>query len=149
MYEDEDGGNDLEGSGLEYETTESPLSPLQLLPDYDYDQGKPDPQLEAMAKREQEDYKDPTIFEPEMVQGQVTLTRSGSPYVINTDVTITPRGTLNIEPGVTVRFKEAVGITVRGVLNADGRSHFIYLLTIEMTFNQKIIVRQLQGLIII
>ena len=111
----------MEGSGLEYETTESALSPLQLLPDYDYDQGKPDPQLEAMAKREQEDYTDPTIFEPEMVQGQVTLTRSGSPYVINTDVTITPRGTLNIEPGVTVRFKEAVGITVRGVLNADGR----------------------------
>ena len=137
----------MEGSGLEYETTESPLSPLQLLPDYDYDQGKPDPQLEAMAKREQEDYKDPTIFEPEMVQGQVTLTRSGSPYVINTDVTITPRGTLNIEPGVTVRFKEAVGITVRGVLNADGRLYFIRLSVIKM--NYKKIIRQLQFLVII
>ena len=91
-----------------------------MLPNYDYDQGKPDPQLEAMAKREQQDYNDPTTFEPEVIDGQITLTRSGSPYVINKDVLIPPRGTLNIEPGVTLRFKEAVGITVRGVLNADG-----------------------------
>ena len=109
---------------IEVDPTESYLSPL--LPNYDYDYGKPDPQLEMMAKREQEDYKDPTAFEPEMVQGQITLTRSGSPYVINKDVIITPKGTLNVEPGVTVRFKEAVGITVRGVLNADGNSYIAF-----------------------
>ena len=93
---------------------------MQLLPNYDYDYGKPDPQQEAMAKREQEDYRDPTTFEPELIQGQITLSRSGSPYLINKDVIIPPKGILNVEPGVTVRFKEAVGITVRGVLNADG-----------------------------
>ena len=103
------------------DSTGSPLSPLQLLPNYDYEEDKTDPELAAMAKREEEDYKDPTMFETEVVQSQMTLTRSGSPYVIKHDVLITTKGILNVEPGVTVRFKEAVGITVRGVLNADGR----------------------------
>ena len=123
-YEDEGGGTDVYDTAedLDLDTTVSSLSPLQLLPNYDYDDGTPDPKLEAMAKREEEDYKDPTTFEPEMIQGQLTLTRSGSPYVIKNDVLISSKGILNIEPGVTVRFKEAVGITVRGVLNADGKS---------------------------
>ena len=98
----------------------SSLTPLQFLPNYDYDEEKTDPQLEAIAKREKEDYKDPTTFEQEIVQNQITLTRAGSPYVVKNDVLITRKGALNIEPGVTVRFKEAIGITVRGVLNADG-----------------------------
>ena len=123
-YEDEGGGGaeseDDPAEDYEDDTSDSSVSLSQLLPNYDYDEGKPDPTLEAMAKREQEDYNDPTTFEPEVIDGQITLTRSGSPYVIKKDVLVPPRGTLNIEPGVTVRFKEAVGITVRGVLNADG-----------------------------
>ena len=124
-YEDEGGGGtesevNVTDNYEDDDASDSSISLSQLLPNYDYDEGKPDPTLEAMAKREQEDYNDPTTFEPEVIDGQITLTRSGSPYVIKKDVLVPPRGTLNIEPGVTVRFKEAVGITVRGVLNADG-----------------------------
>lgn len=124
-YEDEGGGSGYDdGDTSEYpeiDATGSPLSPLQLLPNYDYEEEKTDPTLEAIAKREEEDYKDPTMFEEEVVKSQMTLTQSGSPYVIKHDVLITPKGILNVEPGVTIRFKEAVGITVRGVLNADGK----------------------------
>ena len=139
-YEDEGGGGmgffDVED--LQLDTTGSPLSSLvQPLPSYDDDsdegsslvpQPASDPMLDAIAKREKEDYNDATTFEEKVVQNPITLTRSGSPYLIKQDVLITPKGTLNIEPGVTVRFQEAAGITVRGVLNADGKYRLLYII---------------------
>ena len=49
-----------------------------------------------------------------------TLTKESSPYLIDHDVLVRPEGELVIEPGVEVRFAPEVGITVRGVLKAQG-----------------------------
>ncbi len=48
------------------------------------------------------------------------LTLDDSPYLIEDDVLIRPEGELIIDPGVEVRFAAEAGITVRGVLKADG-----------------------------
>lgn len=111
---------------IQLDTTGSPSSSLvQQLPNYDDDPEEEktmsDPILDAIAKREAEDYNTATTFDEKLVQNPITLTRSRSPYLMKHDILITSKGTLNIEPGVTVRFQEAVGITVRGVLNADGK----------------------------
>ena len=48
------------------------------------------------------------------------LTLSKSPYLVREDVLITPTGELVVEPGVEIRFLPEVGMTVRGVLRAQG-----------------------------
>ncbi|XP_019639952.1 PREDICTED: uncharacterized protein LOC109481804 [Branchiostoma belcheri] len=52
----------------------------------------------------------------------LTLESSKSPYIATGDVTILPNVTLNIEPGVEIRFHEDVGILVLGSLLARGTS---------------------------
>ena len=48
------------------------------------------------------------------------LTKDQSPYLIKHDVLVRPEGQLVIEPGVEVQFAPEAGITVRGVLKAEG-----------------------------
>ena len=61
-----------------------------------------------------------TKFEDDLVDSTQTLTLDNSPYLISKDVLVSPSGKLVIEPGVEVRFRPEVGITVRGVLKAIG-----------------------------
>ncbi len=60
------------------------------------------------------DFGDPVVSERRILE------LSRSPYLVGQDVLVTPSGELTIEPGVEVRFKPEVGITVRGVLDAQG-----------------------------
>lgn len=52
-----------------------------------------------------------------IIDGPMTLEKSKSPYLARDDVIIGPKGVLEVEPGVVVRFAPMVGITVRGILN--------------------------------
>ena len=61
-----------------------------------------------------------TVFRETKVSNRRTLTLSDSPYYIENDVLVEAQGELVIEPGVTVKFAPGAGITVRGVLTADG-----------------------------
>ncbi|XP_042229688.1 protein bark beetle-like isoform X4 [Homarus americanus] len=56
------------------------------------------------------------------VSDNVVYDVSGSPYVVTQDILIQPGGRLTIEPGVTVQFDPGVGVTVKGVLHAEGTS---------------------------
>ena len=62
-----------------------------------------------------------TEFRETIVTGVRTLTMADSPYMVREDVLVAKEGELVIEAGVTLRFQQGVGITVRGVLNAQGR----------------------------
>lgn len=61
-----------------------------------------------------------TEFTDTLVTGVRTLTFADSPYLVREDVLVTKEGELVIEPGVTLQFEQGVGITVRGVLTAEG-----------------------------
>lgn len=61
-----------------------------------------------------------TEFRESLVTGVRTLTLADSPYVVRDDVLVTREGELVIEPGVTLKFEQGVGITVRGMLVAEG-----------------------------
>ena len=61
-----------------------------------------------------------TEFKETEVLTRRTLTKEKSPYLFKHDVLIRPEGELIIEPGVELRFAPEAGITVRGILNADG-----------------------------
>lgn len=52
------------------------------------------------------------------IRGNRTLEQTKSPYVLKEDLYIERGATLNIEPGVEVRFVPTVGITVRGTILA-------------------------------
>ena|GEM_PF-6160180 len=49
-----------------------------------------------------------------------TLTYLGSPYIITGNLTIANGATVNIEPGVVLKFNENVGLEVKGTLRAIG-----------------------------
>ena len=61
-----------------------------------------------------------TVFSERSVSSKRTLTLADSPYHIENDVLVEPEGELIIQPGVTLKFAAGVGITVRGVLSAEG-----------------------------
>jgi hypothetical protein len=61
-----------------------------------------------------------TKFKETEVLTTRTLALDGSPYLIDHDVLVRPEGQLIIEPGVEIRFAAEAGITVRGVLTAEG-----------------------------
>ena len=66
------------------------------------------------------DIRTDTVFREDKVSNKRILTLSDSPYFIENDVLVEEEGELVIEPGVTVKFAPGAGITVRGVLTADG-----------------------------
>ena len=61
-----------------------------------------------------------TVFREATVSNRRILTLSDSPYLIENDVLVDQEGELVIEPGVTLKFSPGAGITVRGVLTAEG-----------------------------
>ena len=61
-----------------------------------------------------------TVFSETKVNTKRILTLADSPYHIENDVLVEPEGELIIQPGVTLKFAAGVGITVRGVLSAEG-----------------------------
>ncbi len=61
-----------------------------------------------------------TDFGDPLVSGRRTLTLEDSPYLVRQDVLVDSGAELEIEAGVEVRFKPEVGMTVRGVLKAQG-----------------------------
>ena len=61
-----------------------------------------------------------TVFSEARVSNRRILTLSDSPYFIENDVLVEDTGELVIEPGVTLRFGPGAGITVRGILRAEG-----------------------------
>ena len=63
-----------------------------------------------------------TVFKDTVVISKRTLSLSDSPYLVQKDVVVESEGHLVIESGVTMKFSPGVGITVRGVLTADGES---------------------------
>nr|XP_022906031.1 protein bark beetle isoform X1 [Onthophagus taurus] len=50
----------------------------------------------------------------------LTITLRETPYTINSDITVMPKTTLTINPGVTLEFAPNVGILVLGTLKAEG-----------------------------
>ena len=61
-----------------------------------------------------------TVFREATVNNRRILTLSDSPYMIENDVLVDQEGELVVEPGVTLKFSPGAGITVRGVLTAEG-----------------------------
>ncbi|XP_046609560.1 protein bark beetle isoform X2 [Neodiprion virginianus] len=55
-----------------------------------------------------------------ITKGERLLQRSRSPYVVREDLFVERDGTLVIEPGVEIRFAPMIGITIRGVITAEG-----------------------------
>lgn len=48
---------------------------------------------------------------------------TNSPYIVTNDIVVEESGKLTIQPGVELRFAPGVGITVRGVLQAEGNAY--------------------------
>ena len=61
-----------------------------------------------------------TVFNERKVNTKRILTLADSPYYIENDILVEPDGELFIQPGVTLKFAPGAGITVRGVLTAEG-----------------------------
>ena len=61
-----------------------------------------------------------TVFKETKVNTKRILTLADSPYYIENDVLVEPEGELFIQPGVTLKFGPGAGLTVRGVLTAEG-----------------------------
>ena len=61
-----------------------------------------------------------TKFGEAIVEGEKILTLGKSPYLVTEDVLVRPNAELKIEAGVEIRFMPEVGITVRGILTAQG-----------------------------
>jgi hypothetical protein len=69
-----------------------------------------------------------TEFNQTSIRDQVTFTLDQSPYLIVDDVIVHRTGHLIVEPGVEVRFMPEAGLTVRGILSAEGKYIFDLLL---------------------
>ncbi|XP_069175770.1 protein bark beetle isoform X3 [Procambarus clarkii] len=63
------------------------------------------------------------------ITSSVVYDEAASPYLVTEDITIMPGARLTIRPGVTVQFDPGVGLTVRGVLEAQGTPTKRVLLT--------------------
>ena len=79
-----------------------------------------------------------TVFKETRVSNKRILSLSDSPYYIENDVLVEEDGELVIQPGVTLKFAPGAGITVRGVLTADGLpDNKIVFTTAGDTFRQE------------
>lgn len=55
-----------------------------------------------------------------VISSNTTLNLLGSPYTVTSNIVIFPNVTVNIDPGVTIRFNSATELSVRGKLNING-----------------------------
>ncbi|XP_071081044.1 uncharacterized protein [Haliotis cracherodii] len=76
--------------------------------------------LEVYGCNTSVDQGDPTVINSD-IRGNTIWTTSGSPYVLNVQVTVRPSTHLQIQPGVMVIFNATdAGILIRGSLTAAG-----------------------------
>lgn len=61
-----------------------------------------------------------TVVKDKVISNRRTWSLEKSPYVVKHDIMIDSGGELTIDPGVNVTFSPDIGITVRGILVADG-----------------------------
>ncbi|KAL3847789.1 hypothetical protein ACJMK2_018683 [Sinanodonta woodiana] len=106
--------------------------------DASYDASLPDvifrPYLGSMnisnIQDEDSAFKSPTGEIGGMVKEYVTLSIDMSPYLVTSNIEIKEEGTLDLRAGVTLKFKENLGISVFGSLIALGNaSHPVQLLS--------------------
>jgi len=57
-----------------------------------------------------------------IIDSEIGLILSESPYLVENNLVITPNGQITIEPGVEVRFENGIKLEVRGTLLATGNS---------------------------
>lgn len=62
-----------------------------------------------------------TPFYGGIIDREIRMEKSKSPYIVREDVVIDRNGELIIEPGVVVKFAPMVGLTIRGILNIQVR----------------------------
>ncbi|XP_048517043.1 protein bark beetle isoform X2 [Dendroctonus ponderosae] len=84
----------------------------------DYQANDPD-NLEN-SDSQNSDFSSATEHPGGTVDGRLTFEKSLSPYWLRSDLIVERDAILLVEPGVTVKFDPQVGITVRGIINADG-----------------------------
>ncbi|KAJ8673364.1 hypothetical protein QAD02_004626 [Eretmocerus hayati] len=65
-------------------------------------------------------YRGPTQLPAGKIIGIRRLERSKSPYVLREDLEVMSEGELQIEAGVELRVAPMIGITIRGVITAEG-----------------------------
>ncbi|XP_012276535.1 protein bark beetle isoform X2 [Orussus abietinus] len=68
-----------------------------------------------------------------ITRGQRLLERSRSPYLLREDLFVEQAGELLVEPGVEIRFAPMIGITVRGIITAQGEQDKPIILTSSET----------------
>ncbi|XP_045480313.1 protein bark beetle isoform X1 [Harmonia axyridis] len=79
--------------------------------------------------------------------GNLTLSNSGRPYVIKSDITVMPGAILRIDPGVVMEFPPNVGILVLGSLKARGfPGNEIIMRPIGRSAQYKYITRKRRGM---
>ncbi len=61
-----------------------------------------------------------TVVKEKVISGRVTWAAADSPFVVMQDILVDSSAELTVEAGVDVRFAPETGLTVRGVLVADG-----------------------------
>lgn len=57
------------------------------------------------------------------IEGHVQLPKREEPYIVTSDITVMPRASLLIDPGVEMQFYPNIGILVLGSMTANGRSY--------------------------
>ncbi len=70
-----------------------------------------------------------TVHENVTINGNAVWTAAGNDHIVIGSVTIGASGSLTIDPGVTVKFEDAVGMSVYGTLTAVGTAGQGILLT--------------------
>ena len=61
-----------------------------------------------------------SVYVSGTIEEDTTWTKDNSPYVIDGNLTVAPGVTLTIETGVIVKFDDGIGLTVNGILIAQG-----------------------------
>lgn len=55
-----------------------------------------------------------------MIDSNIILKKADSPFLVQTDLVISPNGKITVEPGVVLQFADDVALEVRGTLMANG-----------------------------
>jgi len=82
----------------------------------------------ALCGCSEQDKDNLSISKETQVSGEITVdtvwTLDKSPYIVVDNVVVESEVTLTIEPRVEIRFERDKGLTVKGILNADGSAGF-------------------------
>lgn len=73
----------------------------------------------SVKTQDDSDNSGPTEHPGGSIVDREVFHKSGSPYWLRNDLLVERNAELIIEPGVTVKFDPQLGLTVRGILNAQ------------------------------